>query len=414
MSSSRSLAFSAVIAAVIAIALVSGVVAIGVLNTTVSTSSSAINTDETSSVKSNSSVQVGPTSQLSSTVAIQTQSTSVGSNSISGPSGSLAVLMTDPPTVPDGVTSVFINYSNLAIHVSGAGNNTGWHVLDVTGQIDLMSVINSTQTVAEANISSGDFNALAFNVTSAIVTFNGANYSADLVYQNHVLFVPIVGGVNITDGQASAAVIDLTPTVLLLGNLTNPTFAFIPSARAYTIPAESIGSLHLQVGDRDQIQNASWWVKILHGSKFKITGITLTPSSLSFDISNAGNSTLVFRIADLSSTTSPAGGNIPISNLASTLSISEVFVIEHNSTLVPITAVGNGIADSLVDSAGYALPISASVSMSYSGSITLGAAQMQMTTSRHLLTQEIIPGQKYVLTLIGNGLVAQAIVIATS
>ena len=134
--------------------------------------------------------------------------------------------MTDPPTVPDGVTSVFIDYSNLAIHVSSAGNNTGWHVLGVGGQVDLMSVINSTQTIAKANISSGDFNALAFNVTSAIVTFNGVNYSADLVYQDHVLFVPIVGGINIIDGQASAAVIDLTPTVLLLGNVSESHLRF--------------------------------------------------------------------------------------------------------------------------------------------------------------------------------------------
>jgi len=409
MSSNRSLVFSAVIAAVIAIALVSGVVAIGVLNTTESTSSSVENTSAVSSVESNSSVQVGQASQSITSTKIQTTPSSVV-----GQTGSLAVLMTDPPTVPAGVTSVIINYSNLAIHVSSAGNETGWHALNVQGQIDLMSVINSTQTVAEADITSGNFNALAFNVTSAIVTFHGVNYSADLVYQEHMLFVPIVGGINITDGQASAAVIDLTPTVLLLGNLTDPTFAFIPSARAYTIPAQSVGSLHLQVGDRDEIQNASWWVRILHGSKFEITGITLTPSSLSFNISNSGNSTLVFRIADLSSTTSPAGGNIPVSNLASTLSISEVFVIEHNSTLVPITAVGNGIADKLIDSAGYALPISASVSMRYSGNITLGAAQMQTTTTRHLQTQKIIPGQKYVLTLIGNGLVAQAIVTATA
>ena len=394
MSSNRSLVFSALIAAVIAIALVSGVVAIGVLNTTQFNSSSVSNTGRTSSVESNSSVQVGPGSQSPSIETTNSQSTS---SIAAGQSGSLAVLMTDPPTVPDGVTSVFIYYSDLAIHVSSAGNDTGWHVLGVAGQVDLMSVINSTQTVAKANISSGNFNALAFNVTSAIITFNGVNYSADLVYQDHVLFVPIVGGINITDGQASAAVIDLTPTVLLLGNVSDPIFAFIPSARAYTIPAQSVSSLHLQVGDRDEIQNASWWVKILHGLRFKITGITLTPSSLSFNISNTGNSTLVFRLADLSSTTSAAGGNIPISNLASTLSISEVFVIKNDSTVVPITEVGNGIADKLIDSAGYLLPIGKSHSFSYSGNITLGVAQMQTTTVRHLSTQEIIPGQRYVL-----------------
>ncbi len=61
MSSNRSLVFSEVIAAVVAIALVSGFVAIGVLNTTESTYFSSLrNHSLTASVQSNSSSQVGP------------------------------------------------------------------------------------------------------------------------------------------------------------------------------------------------------------------------------------------------------------------------------------------------------------------------------------------------------------------
>ena len=40
--------------------------------------------------------------------------------------GDFGVFMTDPPTVPDGTTAVYINYSDVQVHVSGAGNATGW------------------------------------------------------------------------------------------------------------------------------------------------------------------------------------------------------------------------------------------------------------------------------------------------
>jgi len=34
-----------------------------------------------------------------------------------GQSGTLAVVMTDPPTIPQGVTSVYINYSDVQVHI---------------------------------------------------------------------------------------------------------------------------------------------------------------------------------------------------------------------------------------------------------------------------------------------------------
>ena len=181
---------SGTIAAIIAIVLIGGVLATGILSTKTTTT-------------------VSPVTSVSGT-------------------GTLAVLLTDPPTVPNGTTAVYVTYSGLAVHISGAANNSGWHVLNAQGQINLMSIINVSQTIASADIQSGVFDRLAFNITSATVTFSDKNYSAYLIYQDHTLVVPIVGGITITNGQTSAAVIDLTPTVLLLGDPSSPAFAFIP------------------------------------------------------------------------------------------------------------------------------------------------------------------------------------------
>jgi hypothetical protein len=101
---------------------------------------------------------------------------------------------------------------------------------------------------------------------------------------------------------------------------------------------------------------------------------------------------------------------VPISNFPSLLTISEVFVLERNSSLVPITVVGNGVVENLIDSAGFLLPMGASHAFTFSGNITLGAA---MASMNHVVaTQSIAAGSTYILSLTGNGQLAQAAVLA--
>ncbi|MHB8566930.1 MAG: DUF4382 domain-containing protein [Nitrososphaerales archaeon] len=367
MNTKNKVATSGAIAAVIAVSLIAAVLSLGILSST--------------------------------TTGVFGATTTTGN---SAKSGTLAVLMTDPPTVPTGVTAVYITYVDLGVHVSNAGNQSGWHELNTQGRINLMSVINATQTVASVNIASGTFNALAFNITSAIVTYNGQNYTADMVYQEHTLFVPIVGGITVSSGQTSAAVIDLTPTVLLLGNTTNPTFAFMPAAKGYTIPAQSTTTMHLQVGERDDIYGAPWWVAIEHNSHFQLTGVSLTPSTLSITVSNTGNSTIDFRAAAITSTTSVQGG-FKGEDFPATAAISEFFVVESNGSLVAITAYGHEQATSMLGTGGYLLKPGTSATFSYSGNITLGILQQIHIQP----TQQIVQSQQYVVTLLGNGMFAQ-------
>jgi hypothetical protein len=349
----------------------------------------------------------------SSLGALGTTSGSLGSTSNpagsggSSQSGTLAVLMTDPPTVPNGVTAVFITYADLAIHVSNAGNNTGWHVLNTQGQINLMGIINVTQTVATANIQSGTFNALAFNITSSTVTYKGANYTADFVYGHNMLYVPITGGIRVQSGVTSAAVIDMTPTVLLLTNGTtssNFSFAFIPYAKAYTIPAQSTINMHLQIGGKDDIQNAPWWLAVEHNTRFEITTVSLTPNSLSITVQNTGNASVLFRVAAVSTTTSASGGFVRIATG------SEFFAPEANASLSAITAFGKGQAASKIAADGYLLAPGAGVTFTYSGQITVGLTWVHPQTQ----ATGVQIGNRYIVTLSGNGQYAQTSVLATS
>ena len=339
-------------------------------------------------------------------------STNTNSGPSSSSTGTLAVLMTDPPTVPDGVSAVYITYANMAVHVSGAGNDSGWHSVGTGGQINLMSVINVTQTVASANIQSGNFNALAFNITSAVVTYNGQNYTADVVSGRNMLYVPIVGGIRVSNGATTAAVIDLTPTVLKLqSNYTSSastSFAFVPSAKAYTIPAQSTSRLHLHVGDRDDIHTAPWWVAIEHGSHYEITTAALSNDSLSISVTNTGNASLLFRAITVTSTTSQSGGER--GGPAVFVDGSALFVVEPNGTMIQASsALGEkGMVPALI-AGGYLLAPGASATFTYSGAaITLGLTQHAQTNATGITS-----GQRYIISLFGNGMIAQTVATAS-
>ncbi|HZW56241.1 MAG TPA: DUF4382 domain-containing protein [Nitrososphaerales archaeon] len=341
-----------------------------------------------------------------------TRGSTLFSTTNSGSSGTLAVLMTDPPTVPNGVTAVYITYANMAVHVTGAGNQSGWHSLGTNGTINLMSVINATQTIASAKIDSGNFNAIGFNITSAIVTYNGQNYTADLVYGHNMLVVPIVGGIRVDGGATAATMIDMTPTVLKLeSNDTSSattSFAFIPSAKAYTIPAQSTSSLHLRVGERDDIHDAPWWIAIEHGSHFEITSAKLSGTTLSITVTNTGNASLVFRTATVTSSTSQSGGYE--GGRAVFADGSALFVVEPNGTMIQASsALGEKGMVSAVIAGGYLLSPGQSATFTYTGaSITLGLTQhMQLSSTG------ITSGQKYIVSLFGNGMIAQTAVTAS-
>lgn len=370
MSSKSSVFMSGAVAAIIAIILISGVLATGILNT-----KSTTNTVTSSAIQSSGS-------------------------------GTLAVLLTDPPTVPNGTTAVYVTYNGFAVHVAGAANNSGWHVLNAQGQIDLMSIINVTRTIASANIQSGSFDELAFNITSATVTFLGQNYSAYLVYQDHTLVVPIVGGITVINGQTSAAVIDLTPTILLLGDPSSPAFAFIPAARGYTIPAQSIPQTQLQhVGQNESVSNQTWYQN--NQPRFEITDVTLTPTSLSITVANTGNVSLDFTLTAITSLTTAGGGLKP--TLPSVASISEYFVVYANTSLVPLTNDNRSAITSTISGGGYNLPPQASVTFKYSGLIKIGI--VQGVTKQGI--QYITPGSKYIISITSSDKLAQTKVNAT-
>jgi hypothetical protein len=338
----------------------------------------------------------------------------------SGPSGTLAVLLTDPPTVPNGVTAVYATYSDVQVHVNGAGNLSGWYDLHSSGQINLMSVVNIGQTIASTSVPAGTYDALRFNVTAASVTYQGQNYTTHIATSTAAgsqLTVPIIGGIKVSSGQSSAAIIDMTPTVILGGNSTNPQFAFVNSARAYAIPANSIPRGLILKEHQVNLTSQGWWQRIVDSARYQLTSASLSPNSLAITVDNTGNVSIVYRFAAVTATQTAHGGDV------GRASISEYFVVEPNASLVPITATTPIQMAWALAAGGYLLPPGSSVTFTYSGQIVTGsvAIQTQVSVSTHSSATQVIQntpepvvaGQGYVITIRGDGSPAQTEVIAS-
>jgi hypothetical protein len=238
---------------------------------------------------SSSITQVGSSSSSSSTGV--TTSTGSSTPTYYGPTGVLGVSLTDPPIVPPGVTNVYISYSSVEVHVSNAGNDDGWYQVADSGSVDLMSLINVSLTLGSAEVQTGIFNLIAFNITSAAITMNGANVTA-YVPANRIS-VPIVGGIAVSAGNSSGVLVDLSPEVVPYQNGTSISYVLVPEAKSLPIP-HSVWNNGLEIkGARlQEVQNQTW-VNNATG-QVVVTNASISQNSFSLTLQNQGNQNASF------------------------------------------------------------------------------------------------------------------------
>src|SRR2546422_10552310 len=332
--------------------------------------------------------------------------------------GTLSVLLTDPPHVPLGVTKVYIAYSNLAVHVSEAGNQSGWTLLKSGGSIELLSTVDVSQTISSVKIAAGEYNLLRFNISSAQVTYNGKNYTAFV--PRSALIVPIVGGIQVNASKPSATIINIQPTVYNIGSASNPEFIIRHCAKAFPVPSSQVTEEEEHEGHRLSLIGKAWWTDVLerYTSNALITSATLTPTSLSLTVKDAGNQSTKLRlvvVAPLAIPLMAAEYDRPPPGLFG----SAIFIVLPNATLLPIqkyilTAhqLGVGAEDvvTALASGGYNLTAGASATLGYKGTITLGF-------NLHIVQplqggQSVVPGQQYLVSVLGDEALASQVVVA--
>jgi hypothetical protein len=355
-----------------------------------------------------------------------------------GYQGQLDVLLTDPPSVPEGVTVVYITYSNVAVHVGGAGNQSGWTNANTSGTIDIMQLVNVSTTIAAVKVSSGVYNALRFNITSAEVTYDGKNYTAFVPRAE--LTVAIPGGIKVSAASTSAAIIDMYPTVVNIGSESTPEFIVSTSASCFGVPAGAVTKHMGQWGFRMPLNNLTWWTSNTeqYTSAIEITGATLNSSYFSVTVKNTGSKNVNLSTITLM----PVGSECAYPMVTSTstwnghglsqfttpvcFSGSASFEILSNSTLRSIwgwTQVNAGPPRFVLGSepvnvfanTGYQLATGQSVTLVFRGSITFGFSffnQLPMVGSPGT-SPGVISGDQYDITVMGWQALAQYTVVAS-
>lgn len=383
-----------------------------------------------------------PDQGKSSTVTATGGSTQASAQSkvAAGDQGTLSVLLTDPPSVPANVTAVYVTYSNVGVHVGKAGNQTGWTNANVTGTIDLMKMVNVSSTIAIVKVSTGVYNALRFNVSSALVTFNGDNYTAFVPKAELTVIIP--GGIQVNSTSTAGAIIDMHPTVLNIGSRSTPEFIVDTAASVFSVPPSAITNAIQHVGAVMGIGNQGWWQRIneQYTANISITSASVANGSLSVTIQNTGNQSVTLSTL----TVAPVGSECAApqssqNHMAPPLCLtgSAVFLVQNDSTLksvssfllpqafgqpgaghgqrggrpsnstAPPPTFGNfGNYTSFLGSTGYTLTAGQSVTLTYSGTISFGFAFGGKTPPG------VLSGDQYQVSVVGQEALAETVVVA--
>ena len=188
------------------------------------------------------------------------------------------VMLTDPPNVPWGTTELNVTYSGVQLHVVN-GNVSNWVAAQESGRINLLSLVNVSQTIARVSLPTGStVDGIQFSLHSAEAKIN------DKVYPITILSNQLVVSLRKTrlNGTQTGALIDLRPSLVEIC-ATNSTggrisyYVLVPSATAIvksntTVNQCQIGAKSkLEDHDRDDMEH-----EYEHASE----KVTITSSSL--------------------------------------------------------------------------------------------------------------------------------------
>ena len=210
------------------------------------------------------------TSPTTSTTAVS-HTTTVSSGVQAAP-----VILTDPAIVPQGTTSLVINYSSIRVHLSGS--SSGWVSASGSGSINLLSLVNSSKVIGSANLpANSTVDMVSFNVTSAEITINGTTSSVTVPSRNVTAHITGASKLNATSGF----LMDLSPTIATIYTSNSTIFVMVPSVRAIVIGGKNVSS-HASIGSSAKLNDSV---------KARLEAIKPNISIVSSSISSSGNRT---------------------------------------------------------------------------------------------------------------------------
>ncbi len=177
----------------------------------------------------------------------------------SSDSGTVTMSVTDAkPLLPDNVTNLFVEFSEVWVHKAGEG----WiqlYLVESPCTIDLLQFQdgNTTELVPATKLSSGKYTQVRIAVTSATMRFNNGVTTEDRTVEipSENLKTDKNFTIDLTNSSAMDIVIhfDLAMSVVVSGPASNPTYKLKPVLHLFKDPLQAAtleGSIdNLSFGD---------------------------------------------------------------------------------------------------------------------------------------------------------------------
>ena len=216
-----------------------------------------------------------------------------------------AVMLTDPPTVPAGTTQLNLTYTDVLLHVIYPNDTEEWLPVGASGNVNLFSLVNMTQTLATITIPlNSTVDKVQFTIANVTAVINEETYNVTSLSDTFVVKVAN-GAVNQTD---SGVLIDFNPTLVQIQATDENDaivcyYVLVPSANAIIV--NELGPRQLKVGTISEIgeNNRVQLVRVKEdfSKNLTIVSATLTvngnATGLSVTLKNEGNVT--FRVFGL-------------------------------------------------------------------------------------------------------------------
>lgn len=214
-----------------------------------------------------------------------------GNASMAQSTGATPLLLTDPPQVPSGTTSLTIAYSSLMVEVNGAAGQQ-WITANGSGTIDLMQLINVSEVIGAANLpSNSTVEAVRFTVTSSNITVG--NRTSSVLLSNSTIVAKVVGSRDVN--STSGVLLDFTPTVAAIYTGNSTVFVMVPSVRAIVVGNQRF-SPYYRIRSRQYIEAKYKQRLAVSGSNLTIGASSLAVSgnqtSFSVTVTDNSNSSL--------------------------------------------------------------------------------------------------------------------------
>lgn len=354
------------------------------------------------------------------TTSSSTSSSSSTASSTQGTqSPSYALLLTDPPYSPAGTEHLNFTYSGTAVQTTSPNGTTSWIHAKSSGTVDLMSLVNVTQTVAITVVPAGSVvHAVQITVTGVKAEINGSVQTVSIISNNITISVSHQSAVGLNGQTGSGAVVDLTPSLTQVqvvnasSGSRSSAYVFVPSGVA--LGDQQVQQNETSVGARASIHaSLASDLETLRASSaqsLEVTSASLSgtgnQTSFSVTVKNTGNSTVgLFGMVLSGEFNMSLGAGFCPTNLG--VCAGATVDITHSSA-IPMVVNGTSISPLLGFSqsaqgseSGTTIAAGQSVTLTFSGVISVQTGSHSSSTPT--ITLSPVSGQTYSILLMGDG-----------